>query len=338
MIRYSPNLRGRARLGFTLIELLVVIAIIAILIGLLLPAVQKVREAAANTQCKNNLKQIGLALNNYHDVFNHFPGGHEAHAYDGRGATNGSIGSPYYYTAWTIELLPFLEQKPLFDGYNNNLPNLDPVNLPVVQTKLPIYNCPSDINAGQLMQPASNPRFPQGVTSIPYYMSSSYRGMAGIDTDEFDQWGGYPSEVAVNLKSWPNSRGLLHSVDDWNGPAYERMGSVIDGTSSTLAVGERATRTTPRRGTFWGYSFNLYTLSGVYANSASLLADYDACVAALAPLDPAPCKYGWGSFHPGGINFVYVDGHVGTIQPTINTSILAALATIAGNEVIPGDY
>jgi prepilin-type N-terminal cleavage/methylation domain-containing protein/prepilin-type processing-associated H-X9-DG protein len=321
---------GRCR-AFTLIELLVVIAIIAVLIGLLVPAVQKVREAANNTQCKNNLKQIGLALLNYESTYKKFPLGHECHKYNGLGATNGTIGNPYYFSNWCIQILPFVEQDNLYKQYDNTVYNSHPNNTAFRQTFVPVYTCPSDINANKMLNPASNPGLGQ---SNPLYATSSYRGMAGIDTDEFDQWGGYPSEVAVNLAKYPASRGLLHSVDDWNGLTYERIASVIDGTSNTIAVGERATKTTPQRGTFWADSFNLYTLSGVYANSASLLADYDACVAILAPLDPAPCKYGWGSFHDGGINFGFVDGHVITINRTIDTSVLAALATIAGGEVV----
>jgi prepilin-type processing-associated H-X9-DG protein len=314
--------------------LLVVISIIAVLIGLLVPAVQKVRDAANNTQCKNNLKQIGLALLNYHDTNKKFPPGHECHKSNGLGATDGTIGNPYYFSNWAIELLPFVEQDNVYKLYNHTVFNAHASNAAVRVTYVPVYTCPSDPNGNQVLTPETAPRG----GSVPY-MTASYRGMAGIDTDEFDQWGGYPSEVAVNLAKYPTTRGLLHSVDDWNGTIQEKLSNVTDGTSNTVAVGERATKTHNTRGTFWADSFNLYSLSGVYANSISLVADYDLCVATLAPLDPAPCKYGWGSLHTGGINFVFIDGHVTTISTNINTTILACLATISGGEVVPpGDY
>src|SRR2546422_3675613 len=96
--------------SFTLIELLVVIAIIAVLIGLLLPAVQKVRDAANRMACTNNLKQIGLAMHNYHDVNGKFPAGHECHKYNGLGQATTSPATPWYFANWAIQLLPFLEQ------------------------------------------------------------------------------------------------------------------------------------------------------------------------------------------------------------------------------------
>src|SRR5262245_49836633 len=200
-------LRLRSRPAFTLIELLVVIAIIAVLIGLLLPAVQKVRDAAARIQCANNLKQIGLALHNYHDANGTFPPGHECHKYDGTGQTNGSIDSPYYFSNWCLKILPYVEQDNLYKMYDNTIynntsdTNTDAraiSNKAVRQTYVSVFTCPTHPQLKQTLQPASSPR-----GSRPLYMTSSYRGMAGIDTDEFDQWGGYPSEVAVNLKNWP---------------------------------------------------------------------------------------------------------------------------------------
>jgi hypothetical protein len=131
---------------------------------------------------------------------------------------------------------------------------------------------------------------------------------------------------------------VLHGVDDWSGVGPERFASISDGLSNTIMVGERVTRTTPARGTFWGDSFNLYSLSSASYTSASLLPDYDACVASLAGADGWPCKYGWGSFHDGQIEYVFGDGSVRGISTNVNLSVFQALCTVAGGEVIPGDF
>jgi prepilin-type N-terminal cleavage/methylation domain-containing protein len=121
------------RRGFTLIELLVVIAIIAVLIGLLLPAVQKVREAANRLKCANHLKQLGLALHNYHDSKGSFPPGVVSDTSDLRNGKHSGL----------VFLLPYLEQQPLYDRYNFAVSWKDPANVALAQTRVPLFLCPS---------------------------------------------------------------------------------------------------------------------------------------------------------------------------------------------------
>src|SRR3712207_6392352 len=128
-----------SRTGFTLIELLVVIAIIAILIALLVPAVQKVRDAAARAQCQNNLKQIGVALHNYHDANKTFPAG--GHSVPPAASINDQDG-----LNWAIEILPYIEQQALFNQYDKAKRNSDAANNPVCMTPVPTYICPLDPN------------------------------------------------------------------------------------------------------------------------------------------------------------------------------------------------
>jgi type II secretory pathway pseudopilin PulG len=178
-----------------LIELLVVIAIIAVLIGLLLPAVQKTREAAARMSCQNNLKQIGLALHNYHDSNGYFPAGN---VYKPVGTTWN------YYDTWAVSILPFLEQDNLFRLYDPNLPNAttaSPAGTAVVrQTYVKTYACPSDPNPFSPMQPESGPGGTGGAVSIPLCMPGSYRCVAGADYG-----GDQPMSQNGNNENWDDA-------------------------------------------------------------------------------------------------------------------------------------
>src|SRR5262249_44823850 len=147
--------RRTRRLGFTLIELLVVIAIIAVLVSTLLPAVQQAREAARRSQCKNNLKQMGLAFHNYHDAMNTFP---YAYLLTAPGLFGLPAGTPLNANSWGLMLLPYLDQQPLYDQYNCNVAPINEAvafgqpaaviasNIAVISTPLTVFACPTTPN------------------------------------------------------------------------------------------------------------------------------------------------------------------------------------------------
>jgi prepilin-type N-terminal cleavage/methylation domain-containing protein/prepilin-type processing-associated H-X9-DG protein len=306
------------RSGFTLVELLVVIAIIGVLVALLLPAVQSAREAARRMRCTNQLRQIALACHNVHDVTQYFPSGH-------RVTVNGT--AYVYYMPWGVQILPYLEQDALFKQYDDTVPNIHANNKLVRESYVQAYVCPSELKTKQIILPATQAN-DGGTGTIPYMMST-YRGSSGVSATGFDQWSGYPSEVIVNMSQGAGLRGMLHT--DWpSGVSPERMANITDGTSNTLLAGERSTKTTLNRGTFWADAFNLYSLSGAYNQTASMLADYDACSRVAS--DVAQCKYGWGSYHPNLVNFVYGDGSVRPVMRSIDMKIFTYLATIGNGE------
>jgi prepilin-type N-terminal cleavage/methylation domain-containing protein len=313
----------RRRPAFTLIELLVVIAIIAILVGLLVPAVQQVREGAARTQCQNNLKQIGLALQGFHDARKRFPPGYSASGPYVDGATDTAPG-----WGWAAFILPYLEQGPLFRQFNLNQPIQ---NSPAIQTVLPVYLCPSDVT------PPGTFALPDGFgNTVCQAAPTSYAACCGSDASGTTD----PSGDGVFFRN-----------------SAIRIADITDGTSNTILVGERAWanangawagavhgavikrgQSNPCQPNVPGAWYPASTLAIAHAHMNNALQDPDGS----AGMDDFSSKHFGGSF------FVFADGSVHFIRSvsgdnpngtyTADGLIFQALATRALGEVVPGDF
>jgi prepilin-type N-terminal cleavage/methylation domain-containing protein/prepilin-type processing-associated H-X9-DG protein len=317
-------LRAATRRGFTLVELLVVIAIIAILIGLLLPAVQKVREAAARAQCMNNLKQLGLACHNYHGVHGKLP----------PGAVGPFAADPRYaglmHHALGAYLLPYLEQQALASRYSWDASWFDPPNQPVVTTPLKVWQCPSApanrVMDGSLLTVTPPPRDPFTGSAA----CGDYAGMGVVDS-------GLVRAGVIAPPGGPrDKRGHYEGAFPVN--STRRLLDIADGTAHTILVAECAGRPHLWRGR--REVANVWLSGGPWA-SRNLLWLRGATPDGTAFLGPCAVNctndrevY---SFHPGGANVALADGSVRHLRAGIGIRVLAALVTRAGGEVVPAD-
>ena len=315
--------RGASATGFTLVELLVVIAIIGLLVAMLLPAVQLARDAARRTSCVNNLRQIGAAIQMYHNNHSSFPPG---------GVSYGNCCSSESFTSWTIQILPYLEWKSLYDTYRQDEFNESKVNKSIRQHYIPTYSCPADVERSTLSEPASGPAHNAKLD----YMPGSYRGVGG-KSDGSNWWdNNYPSRKPLPRR-W---RGVFHVMNDKLKP--ESMSGVLDGLSNTIMVGESTMRPStfaPKhplsRRTYWAYTFGSYNRSDAVAESRTLLGDWDRCNRAGGQGGSETCNHAWGSMHPDLLNFLLCDGAVHTFSVSMDMQIFADSATIAGKEFAP---
>lgn len=309
----------RIRAGFTLIELLVVIAIIAILIALLVPAVQKVREAAARLQCQNNLKQIGLGMHGYANSNGGFP----------PSRTTGNVTTAPWYPhqhSWSAGLLPYIDQTNVFNHYVYTQNWNAPANYTAIQTPLAVFSCPSTPQQDRYdttIAPVSPACGDYNATdSIKWFVAINCFGYSGLSSSTPD----YDSRIAGAM---PHDE-------------ITPFVRITDGTSNTILVAEDAGRSPfynatqqmclpecggslPNGGQGgWADPNGTYAIDGSNPNGTI----------------PGTCSLNCSnnsevySFHPGGANVVMGDGSVHFFTTDMNLCVLAALVTRSGNEVV----
>ena len=300
--------------GFTLIELLVVIAIIAVLIALLLPAVQQAREAARRSQCKNNLKQIGLALQNYHDNSRAFP----ISLYGGYGDT-ANVGG-WQQTSrswgWPVRILPYVDQDALFKKASPGTKTIAASG--VMAQVVPAFLCPSDPQGGIENQ---NNSYITGNTKCAV---TNYKGVMGSDWN----WGVFTNNVVAPGDSFTDNNGLLYPLDY---RSFKQMNTIKDGTSTTLAVGETiCNQNFAQDGTGPGNNW-MNAASTCATTAVPLNRFHNASTSASTPWDQ---RWSFGSGHGGGAHFVMADGAVRFINNSIARQTYRDLSSINGREAI----
>ena len=323
-----PSNQLRNRNGFTLIELLVVIAIIAILIGLLLPAVQKVREAAARLTCTNNLKQIGLAVMNYESTYRHYPMCRVSNA--GARAIYGNSNRSLF-----VMLLPYIEQEALYKKYESiyapyptttgaNRRDWDHVDMTsVYQTKVKTLICPS--NPGPTVDSGtSNNAFTNASTS-------DYNVMNGVELANA------PNAYTMGLIPYTMDDGSRRGMLDFTAPTTPA--SITDGTSNTLLVVEDAGR--PSRYAKGKIQAGLRSSGAAWADNDGTFTLHGFSTDGLT--QGGPCAINCNnsnevySFHTGGANVVFGDGSVRFFKENISIGIVAAVITKSNGEVVNVD-
>ncbi len=324
LLESTPYRDSHARHGFTLVELLVVIAIIAILIALLLPAVQAAREAARRVQCLNNLKQIGVAMHNYHAAVGTFPeGAHSQGANDPVLQGAHELGWP-----WPVHILPYIEQSSIFEqlDMSSTVFGFGPPgsgsyayggNLELIRNTIPTYFCPSDPQASRqkelVVGTGGGPR--QIILGLTNYIGS---------TDDDCRFYSCSGDVSYTY----DGDGMLFNLSG------VRIAHVTDGTSHTLIVGEGTGAEGRSDGATWSvahFTWGEQCLVDMFHGingTCSVPGDGTYCWHGNNPQGA-----GYSSYHPGGAQFVYVDGSARFISENTPISLLYALATRHGAEV-----
>jgi prepilin-type N-terminal cleavage/methylation domain-containing protein len=319
--------------AFTLIELLVVIAIIAVLIALLLPAVQQAREAARRTQCKNNLKQIGLALHNYHDTtMTTFPPGYinltQTGALSGFG--------------WQTMVLPFVDQAPLYNlfsngtlNFNNGLGSLtsNPPPAQTIQSPLQTARCPSD--PGQSTVPVTTIQGNTASQNPTFFGRSNYVAVVGWDPTN----AGTANQIGVY--SVPTlSVDAIQFGGLFGNNSRRGIRDMSDGTSNSIVIGERytplaSTGTTPAVGdAVWaGVTQNNNDLGQAMALGEATLPINNG----MTTSTPRPNTTGFGSVHAGGCHFLMGDGAVRFISQNVDKNTYRTLSRVADGQIV-GDF
>jgi prepilin-type N-terminal cleavage/methylation domain-containing protein/prepilin-type processing-associated H-X9-DG protein len=326
------------RAAFTLIELLVVIAIIAVLIALLVPAVQKVREAASRMQCANNLRQLILGMHNYHDSYHHFPLSYSQWSGTGSDGIQESNVDAHSTFSWRAYLLPFIEQEPLYKQLNFNVSSRVPPNSDFAAMLIPTFICPSDPTGERVLTqggplsvygsdfmgvPASDGNTYVAATSGTNYMLSGWVyncADSGFPYGSPDgtclaQGGpGFSSDVGPNGDAWLT--------------VPRKIADITDGTSNTLAISESLTDC-------YNWSSWMYGDTNTFTTSLGLNSYMDRC-----------CNFrggdyigqwyfarGFKSMHTHGINAAFADGSVQFLHESIDRTVFQQLGTIQAGDV-----
>ena len=334
-MRFDTHCRRR-RPGFTIIELLVVIAVIAILIALLVPAVQQAREAARRMQCRNNLKQMGLALHNYSSAHTVFPPSElnsigDAGCEPGEISIEDNLSACTDYQSWTALCLPFLDQQAIADSYDFNSAWSDLTNRPEVSTQLSVFQCPSTANTQRVDRHHAVGAAATDYASVNRVAKDVYSDVFGVPVPSQSARPGALAEYEANL------------------PA-----SILDGMSNTLMVAECAGRPDPMvlGERMSDQQFAMYRDDEVVRVNGRLIADGgvgwadpDAGFHVKGVRSDGVTVYGpvfvngintgeTYSFHSGGAQVLFADGSVHFLSSNIDGWVYVSLCTRAGGEVV----